>query len=249
MRLGTGNPRAEVPMLVDGKTRIFDSTIILEYIEDRIRDLPLLLRDPAACAAARMTEYVCDMQYEAITWHFGEIKAFGHASGALAGTLLAAAARQTVMLQEWLAARLDDASWFGGKNFGWADAAVVPLLHRSVLNAMGPTPGSALAAWYDLLCQRPSVAAPFAEYAAGAARVPAVRAAFKSGQKVREYPDHRLEWMIKPGGIEVVLAGLRDGGIRFPWSNPQLCSPTVRGGWGCRQSSANGGAEVGSSAG
>ena len=26
---GIGNPRAEVPMLVDGETRIFDSTIIL----------------------------------------------------------------------------------------------------------------------------------------------------------------------------------------------------------------------------
>ncbi|MBU6271320.1 MAG: hypothetical protein KGQ67_08465 [Betaproteobacteria bacterium] len=33
----------------------------------------------------------------------------------------------------------------------------------------------------------------------------------------REYRDHRLEWMIKSGGIEVVLAGLRDGNIRFTW--------------------------------
>lgn len=218
---GTGNPRAEVPMLVDGETRIFDSTIILEYIEDRFPDPPLLPRDPAARAAARITEDVCDTQYEAITWGIGEIKAFGRASGALAETLLAAAARQTALLQEWLSGRLGDGPWFGGKNFGWADAAVAPLLHRSVLNAMGPASGSALAAWYDRLCQRPSAATTFAEYAAGAARMPAVLAAFKSGQKVREYRDHRLEWMIKSGGIEVVLAGLRDGSIRFPWPDPQ----------------------------
>ena len=43
--------------------------------------------------------------------------------------------------------------------------------------------------------------------------------AIKTGGKVREYRDHRLEWMIKSGGIEVVFAGLRDGNIRFPWPN------------------------------
>ena len=31
----TTNPRAEVPALIDGDVRVFDSTIILEYIEDR----------------------------------------------------------------------------------------------------------------------------------------------------------------------------------------------------------------------
>jgi len=51
--------------------------------------------------------------------------------------------------------------------------------------------------------------------------MPAVLAAFMSGEKVREYRDHRLEWMIKSGGIEVVLAGLRDANIRFPWPNPK----------------------------
>jgi RNA polymerase-associated protein len=34
---------------------------------------------------------------------------------------------------------------------------------------------------------------------------------------VREYRDYRLEWMIRSGGMEVVLAGLRAGTIRFSW--------------------------------
>ena len=59
---GIGNPRAEVPMLVDGQTRIFDSSIIMEYIEERWPDPPLLPRTPEARAAARMTEDVCDTQ-------------------------------------------------------------------------------------------------------------------------------------------------------------------------------------------
>ena len=29
--------------------------------------------------------------------------------------------------------------------------------------------------------------------------------------------DYRLEWMIRSGGMEVVLAGLRAGTIRFSW--------------------------------
>lgn len=29
--------------------------------------------------------------------------------------------------------------------------------------------------------------------------------------------DHRLEWMIRSGGIDVVLTGLREDTIRFSW--------------------------------
>ncbi len=65
------------------------------------------------------------------------------------------------------------------------------------------------------------MAAAFAEYAASAARLPATVEAFKTGGKVKQYRDHRLEWMIKSGGIEVVLAGLRDGTIRFAWPTAQ----------------------------
>jgi stringent starvation protein A len=117
----------------------------------------------------------------------------------------------------WLAERLGDAPWFGVETFGWADAAVAPLLHRSVLNGMGPAPDTTLAAWYQRLLERPSVAATFAEYAAAAGRMPAILDAFRSGAKVREYRDYRLEWMIRSGGMEVVLAGLRAGTIRFSW--------------------------------
>lgn len=218
---GLGNPRAEVPMLVDGQTRIFDSTIIMEYIEERWPNPPLLPRAPEARAFARMTEDVCDTQYEAVTWGLSEVVWFSRATGVLADVLRTAAARQTIVLQDWLAARLSDAPWFGGATFGWADAAVAPMLHRSVLNGMGPLPRSALADWYQRLTERPSVATTFAEYAVAAARMPATVEAFRTGGKVREYRDHRLEWMIKSGGIEVVLAGLRDGNIRFPWPNPR----------------------------
>ena len=52
------NPRIEVPVLIDGKVRIFESTVIMEFIEERWPDPPLLPKDPAARAVARITEDV-----------------------------------------------------------------------------------------------------------------------------------------------------------------------------------------------
>ncbi len=71
-------------MLIDGPHRIFDSTVIMEYIEERWPDPPLLPRDPAARAFARITEDVCDTHYEAVNWGFGEIHWFKRATGELA---------------------------------------------------------------------------------------------------------------------------------------------------------------------
>ncbi|MGA0840627.1 MAG: hypothetical protein ACO3P1_12125, partial [Pseudomonadales bacterium] len=43
----------------------------------------------------------------------------------------------------------------------------------------------------------------------------AVRAAMEQGLFKREYRDHRLEWMVKSGGFEVVREGLEKNNIRF----------------------------------
>ena len=211
------NPRAEVPVLVDGDTRIFESTVIMEYIEERWPDPPLLPRSPAARAAARMTEDVCDTQYEAVNWGFGELLWFRRATGALEATLRAQAARQTAVLQDWLSARLGDAPWFGGQAFGWADAAAAPMVNRSVHYGLAPTAGSPLDRWHARLRDRPSVVATFAEFDAAATKMAAAAGLYTTGTRRREYRDHRLEWMVKSGGIDVVLAGLRDDNIRFPW--------------------------------
>ena len=85
---------------------------------------------------------------------------------------------------------------------------------------MGPAAGSALAIWYARLRERPSVADTFAEFDAVAARMGEMAGAYAAGERRREYRDHGLEWTVKSGGIDVVLAGLRDNTIRFPWPDP-----------------------------
>ena len=142
---------------------------------------------PRARAAARITEDVCDTQYEAVNWGYGEVLWYGRATGELAAHLRAQAARQTAILQDWLATRLGDGPWFGGAAFGWADAAAAPTVNRSVHYGLGPTPGSPLADWHRRLCARPSVAATFAEFDAGIARVTASAELFRTGARRREY--------------------------------------------------------------
>jgi glutathione S-transferase len=54
------NPKAQVPVLVDGDLEIYDSTVILEYLEDRYPEPPLYPRDPADKARCRQAEAASD---------------------------------------------------------------------------------------------------------------------------------------------------------------------------------------------
>jgi glutathione S-transferase/RNA polymerase-associated protein len=209
------NPRLEVPALVDDGHAIFDSTIILEYVEERWPDPPLLPAAPAERARARMIEEVCDTFYEAINWAIMEIRAFGRATGDTAERLLGRASEQTTGVQAWLARHLGTEPFFGGARFGWADCAVAPFVHASAGMGNAPAPAT-LAAWLERIRDRPSVTTTFDAAAAamqqGFEMLPGLLA---SGLFKREYRDHRLEWMLRSGGVEIVLDGIRKGNIRF----------------------------------
>lgn len=211
------NPRAEVPALVDGETAIFDSTIILEYIEDRWPTPALLPASPAERARVRMLEEVMDTHFEAINWGLSEIFWFRRAEGELAQTLIAKAAEQTASFFAWLEGQLADRLWFNGDSFGWGDLAVVPYLNGSVGHGNPPAQGSKLSDWLTRANDRPSVAETTREAgaAAAASAMPNVAELVKQGLFKREYRDHRLEWMIKSGGAQVVMDGLARDNIRF----------------------------------
>ncbi len=54
------NPKNQVPVLVDGRVELFDSTQIFEYLEDAFPDPPLWPRDITARAEARQLELKSD---------------------------------------------------------------------------------------------------------------------------------------------------------------------------------------------
>lgn len=211
------SPRREVPALIDGDAHIFDSTIILEYIEDKFPSPALRPADPLARANARMIEEICDTLYEAINWGLSEIRWFKRAEGEHAEKMLAAARRQTAELQDWLTDKLGSKPWFNGDTFGWADISVAPYVNRSFNYGLGAATGSPLALWHDRLRERSSVAATFKESDAAVGALANAAERIASGTMRREYRDHRLEWMMKSGGVQVVLDGLAKNNIRFTW--------------------------------
>ncbi|WP_293677205.1 glutathione S-transferase family protein [uncultured Phenylobacterium sp.] len=213
------NPRAEVPALIDGDVKIFDSTIILEYIEDKWPTPPMLPKSPAERARVRMLEEVMDTHYEAINWGLGEIRSFKRATGDLAKKIEARAAEQTQGYFRWLEKQLGDRTWFNGDYFGWGDLAVIPYLNGSRGHGHHVPEGTKLAAWMQRANERPSVAATTKDItdmlSSGAPGMGDVAEMVEKGLFKREYRDHRLEWMIKVGGMEVILKGLERDNIRF----------------------------------
>ena len=209
------SPRGEVPALIDGETRVFDSTIILEYIEDRWPTPTLLPAGAAERARVRMIEEVMDTHYEAINWALGEIGWFKRAEGGLAAELIEAARRQTAGFQTWLEGQLGDRAWFNGEAFGWGDLSVVPYVAASAALGNPPPEGSKLAAWLTRALERPSVATTVGEARGFDRGTVDVAELVKRGLFKREYRDHRLEWMMKSGGRDIVLAGLAADNIRF----------------------------------
>lgn len=209
------NPRGEVPVLfVDGQA-IFDSTIILEYVEDAYPEPRLLPADPMARAKARMIEEVLDTHYEAITWGLSEIANFKRATGEQAEAMQAKAGEQLARLHGWLERQLGQGPWFGGESFGWADACAAPFVQGAAGFGFGPPAGSGLAAWLEKIRARPSCAQSFEQARASLQAMAQVAGIVEAGLFKRQYRDYRLEWMIRSGGVDVVLKGLEKSNIRF----------------------------------
>jgi len=209
------NVRLEVPSLIDGDVSVFDSTIILEYIEDKWPSPPLLPSSPAERARVRMIEEICDTYVEAIMWAVYEIRVFERARGTLAEELLARADQQIAGCQSWLDRQLGDRPWFNGEAFGWGDLSVWPYVAAQAASGSAPKAGSRLAAWLEKASSRESTSKCGQAALESMEGFQSLGALVEGGLFKREYRDHRLEWMIRSGGKQIVLDGIEKENIRF----------------------------------
>ncbi len=207
------SPRGEVPVLRHGDNVIYDSAVIGAYINETWPEPPLLPDSPIERANIRLIEDAMDTHFEGNTWGLGEVLIFGRASGEQAEQMSAYAAEQIQGWYSWLQNRLSSL-WFNGASYGWADMCVVPFVNGAARFDILPPADSPLAAWLDRVNAREDVQAVTAAAQAAELDPDMMRAAIEGGFK-REYRDHRLEWMIRAGGIEVVAAGLAADNIRF----------------------------------
>jgi glutathione S-transferase len=218
--LQRANPRLEVPILKIGSASLFDSTIILEFLEETYPESALMPVQPLARARARTIEDVFDTHWEAVNWGLGEIDLWRRAGEALGTLLRAEAEREVRFLYRWLERQLGEADWLSGSQFGWTDLCAAPFVATTERFGLPPQPGSAVERWFERLRARPSVRDTIAEAAALHREMPELIALMENGSFKRQYRDHRLEWMIRAGGVQVVLDGIAKGNIRFTGLEP-----------------------------
>ena len=162
------NPKAQVPVLVDGPLTLYDSTVILEYLEDAYPTPPLYPPSPAGRARCRLFDLYADEVMIA------PLRALMHRTEPRPADperwreKEAEAREAEVVLEDQiatLARDLDGRDFFCG-SFGVADIALFMAVHYN-LRLGGPPVAqhASLSAWYRRLRQRPAFAKMVAEIA------------------------------------------------------------------------------------
>jgi glutathione S-transferase len=209
------SPRREIPALVDGDAVVFDSAIIVAYLEDQYPSEPMLPAGAVDRARVRMIQEICDTQLEAMIFGMTEIIAFKRASGDLADTILSHGHKDTAGILAWLDRELGDRPWFNGDHFGLGDIAVLPYLQTLRLYKMGPQPESRLGEWFQRAAARPCFRHCIDDAKAEVAAFKDSIEKIQTGKWPRQYRDHRLDWFLHAGGAQIVLDGLAAGTIRL----------------------------------
>jgi RNA polymerase-associated protein len=138
------NATGRVPVIEEDAWLLPESAVIMEYLEERHPEPPLLAADPADRALARL-------------WIFRHDD-FTKPYYALRRGEDGADARLDAELCK-LDAALSARAWLGGVSYGLADIAYVPWILRARDMLGVPLDGyAAVSSWLDRLAERPSIA-------------------------------------------------------------------------------------------
>jgi glutathione S-transferase len=147
------NPKGRVPVLEeDGGFILAESAVIIEYLDERYPDPPLLPSDPAERALARLRIFRFDDFGDAY-YAFRRREDGAHES--FDGALVR------------LDAAVEAQPYLTGRSYGLADIAYVPwILRAQALLGLDLDPYPALGEWLSRLLERPAVDAEQAVVAA-----------------------------------------------------------------------------------
>jgi glutathione S-transferase len=162
-------PKGQVPVLIDGHVKLYDSTVINEYLEEKFPLPSLLPKDAAARAACRLLELEAD---EVL---LEPIRALMFRSEPPSPDQTLRNAQQSAA--EKAEDRLLNHYWLLEKAFGYedylcgdfslADIATFMTIHHGLrLSAPTLDDHPRLSAWYGALAKRPAFATAMAEMVA-----------------------------------------------------------------------------------
>jgi glutathione S-transferase len=162
-------PKAQVPVLIDGDVRLYDSTVINEYLDEKFPAPPLMPSDAAARARCRLLELEADeVLLEPIRALMFRSEPPGpDAAQRIAQEAAAEIAQDTLLVQYGRLEKALGVENFLSGEFSLADIATFMTIHHGLrLAAPGLDDHPRLAAWYAVLAGRPAFAAVMAEMAA-----------------------------------------------------------------------------------
>ncbi len=153
------NPKAQVPVFVDGDLVLWDSTVIVEYLDEKWPEHALFPADPAARARVRMAELHADEVFFPNVWTLIANVFYGVGDADEIAAAKAALAAQYAELD----AQLKGREWIAAEHLNAADVTYrLATLFASTLGA-APDPALAnLGEWIARMDARPSVAAELA---------------------------------------------------------------------------------------
>lgn len=165
------NPKRQVPVLVDGDVAVYDSTLILEYLEEARPAPPLLPSGPAPRARCRQLEAAADEILFPHVWTLIDEGFYPSAGRTRDEAKLASARSAVARYCAPLDRDLAQSPWLCG-DFSVADIAHVVFLNAAAtLGAPIRPEQEALTAWYQRALARPAVATEVAEMGAYVAKL------------------------------------------------------------------------------
>lgn len=139
-------PGGKVPVLDDGGVVLPESVVLMEYLEERYPDPPLLPADPAERALTRLA-----------VWRFDD---FGDPYYDLYRQRSAGSVERVEVQLAALDRRLEGHPYLGGQTYGLADIAYVPwILRLAPRVGVDVSPYESISAWLSRLLERPAIAA------------------------------------------------------------------------------------------
>jgi glutathione S-transferase len=157
------NPKGQVPVLVDGDLAVYDSTLILEYLEDRYPEPPLYPPDAAAKARCRQLAAAADEILFPHVWTLIDEGFYPAAGGERDTKALDEARAGVAHFCDAREQELGANDWLCGA-FSVADIASIVFLNAAAtLGAPIQPRHTQLLAWQQRVLARPAVAHEVAE--------------------------------------------------------------------------------------
>ena len=154
------NPKAQVPVFVDGDVVLWDSTVIVEYLDEKWPEPRLFPDDAAGRARVRMAELHADEVFFPHVWKLIANVFYGAGEA----DEIAAAKRALTNEYQALDSQLKGQEWIAANRFNPADVTYrLATLFASTLGA-APSPDlTNLGEWITRMDAKPSVSGDLAD--------------------------------------------------------------------------------------